>query len=1158
MCLKFTGNSCGFSREYGGIVRIFCIALLVLAVVSTAGAATVTVVSPTSLPTIIIDPGAGDKTEDAADELADYLSRVSGRTISVVTSPDDLPGSGTVIHVGEDSFTDTYAPEIATLYADGFIMKYVSFLGFQHHIILAGNMDRSSLYAVEQFLKDYAGVRWLFPDPVYGEHVPSMPTVTIDDSLNETHEPDYTSRHNFGMYYLYPDKGYVRGRPVGSQHGNHALQFIFNNGSYSGEIFDLHPEWFAYFNNLWPGGDYLGWGRHWWPFGYGWEICTANPETVTHAVQYCLDFFAANPEADTVSVGQNDSSALMMCQDALCNNMRTANGYNDSEMWWQWVNQVAAQVKLTYPDKWVESMSYSYSTNPPDFALEDNVAITKTIYFDYEIDLAEDWTGPPANCQSVNLYTYTYGVRFLGFRHSPTAMRDFFRWGRDTLGSVAHVTECEGDWTFDGPKYYCAQAFQWDADADPCAVMTEFCAASYGSGSGHMKNFWDRLEEVWERRGPTPYGNTNRRWLWFQWHTGMEQCYVQPNDELREYTLSDVVFLDSSVANAVSLTAGDSNEVRYRVERMEEAWKYYRTYILSKLNYLDNSPNTAVTSETTKQSVMDLAREIADLRADRQYYMGLMMTYSALNPRLYQMDKKDPIAYIARAVTVFNNELTLIDEACASISDYIESTSGTAAAIQYWQAISETDNMYEYAQTQIYMLNTPVLTDVLTNGDFESGTLTGWTSQGATGISSSGSHGGTYNARMIYSVNCYEACELSQTVPVSPQQRYRLTVWAQYLATPDPNYDVPAETRIEFYSGTSINYYGEPTRAMYRSFPGNWTKMQSTVTVPPGTDSAKITIRMMHNAEEVRIDDVKFEKIKDAPPITHGSLEDKFEIVNLDKLKWFPANSGPGGVPPRMENGWLMYDSTQMYSINSYATFNDLLAYTGPDRYRLRMRQSILAGHDPEALVSSFVIRTGPLNITSGSGFRFDNYFDFYGSGSAFLNIFAYQSGSMILQQGYTLPITGPVTDIWYTMYFDPTNVTIYASGNGYAEEPANLAGQFAHGITNITANGSVFLKLYPYYGTYKIDEVSLHRPPNICGDAGTEYLDSDLDPNCYMNFDDVAVFMSAWLDTGCSWPSWCGGADIDESNEVDFTDFARLLADWPKCTDPNNSNCNP
>ena len=546
----------------------------------------ITVISPTSaIPSIV--KGSGTDTGDAANELADYLTRVSGRTVSVLSSP---ASTGTIIHVGNDSFAQTNATEIAGLYADGFIMRYV-YSGGRNHIILAGNKDAASTWAVEQFLKDYAGVRWLFPDATYGEVVPSMPTIAIDSSLDETHEPDYIDHANMGMYYFNSTNRKLRLRSYSTNYrilGSHEIQFIFD-----GTDFAAHQDWFAWFNGQ----------RNWWSYGNGWQICLANQETVDHAVAYCVSAFAGSPNLEVVPVGMNDG--LGLCTDTLCNNLRNSvsPAYTDSEMSWQWVNRVAAGVAAynggQFADKWIEAAAYNWSSDPPRFALESNVAITKTIVYDSAFDTAEDWLGSPAYCQSVNLYSYTWGGAFVGFRHYPTAMRDFLRWGRDTLGSMGHVSECSGDWTFDGPKYYYTQAFQWDADADPNVVMTEFCDASYGPVSTEMKAFWDRLEEVWRRREPVLYGQTDTEWLFYQWTRWSSQCYIQPNDEFREYTLSDVSFLDSRIANAISIAAGGNTGVQYRTARMQEAWKYYRTMVMSYV-YLNDPPSIAVTSEVTK------------------------------------------------------------------------------------------------------------------------------------------------------------------------------------------------------------------------------------------------------------------------------------------------------------------------------------------------------------------------------------------------------------------------------------------------------------------------------------------------------------------------------------------------------------------------------
>ena len=1019
----------------------------------------VIVVRPTGpLPSIV--KGTGIDTAEAADELADYLSRVSGRTIAVLSTP---VGTGMVIHVGNDSFAQAHAPEIAGLHSDGFIMKHVE-VGDLEHLILGGNLDRASLWAVEQFLRVYCGVRWLFPDPVYGEVVPAMPTVSIAHGLNEVHEPDYTSRANFAMYNHYLSGRHLRGRPIGSQHGTHAIQFIFNNGSYSGEVFDQHPEWFAWFDGQ----------RNWWEYGNGWQICNANPDTVTHAVQHCLDFFAANPDVDTVSIGHNDGSGH--CTDALSVNLKNSVSppYTESEMWWRWVNLVAAQVRLVYPDKWVEALAYSWASEPPRFALEPNVAITKTFVLDSEIAQAVAWTGPPALCQSVNIYTYTWGVYHVGFRHYPGALQDFLLWGRDTLGSTAHVTECGGDWTFDGPKYYAAQVFQWDADADPDAVMEEFCDASYGTASADMKAFWDRLEAIWERRGPVPYGATNTRLLFYQWVGWATQCYVQPNDEFREYLPGDVAFLDTCVSNAVALAPANSTGVQYRIARMEEAWNYFRTHVQSKF-YLDNPPSTLVNSAATRDAVLSLATDIADLQRERELNVSLMRAHPNINPRLTSSSRFKR-GWLT-AYTIFGNEQGLLDEACTSISDYLVGTVGTLAAIQYWGAFDAAHSLYESAQSQIHILTHPVRPNLLANGDFETGGLGGWSSENYTGVSASGSHGGVYSARLLNGP-CFGGSTISQTVPVSPREQYRLSVWGKYVTTPPPD-QVSAEATIEFLSG-SILLDDEPAnRVTFQSYSpaDGWTRLRSAATAPAGADTAKITVKWK-NTGEVRVDDIVFERIKDAAgiPIVDGLLIDFFDGPDLDASKWLQI-SGSGSEPPRTENGWLVYDSLAMYDMAAYPRFDDLLDFTGADRYRLRMRMRLLPGGDAGHIVSfGIMTRTGPLS-TGTTGLLYYHYFDFASSGQAWLSFFNFQTGSPSgSSSGAYLPVSNPLTDVWYTIYFDPVNVAVYASDSGYEEAPADLVATYAHGITDLPAQGSVYFKL-DNQESYEVDEIQLFRP---------------------------------------------------------------------------------
>jgi hypothetical protein len=66
------------------------------------------------------------------------------------------------------------------------------------------------------------------------------------------------------------------------------------------------------------------------------------------------------------------------------------------------------------------------------------------------------------------------------------------------------------------------------------------------------------------------------------------------------------------------------------------------------------------------------------------------------------------------------------------------------------------------------------------------------------------------------------------------------------------------------------------------------------------------------------------------------------------------------------------------------------------------------------------------------------------------------------------------------------------------------------------------------------------------------EELGTDLDPWCYAlkpdcvaDLNDLRIIASHWLESGCEYPGWCGGADVNVSGEVDGIDFALLAEKW-------------
>ena len=997
------------------------------------------------LPRVVSGPRPLER--DAARDLCDYLSRITRRSISVSDQADQAP---IVIHVGRDKFVEKHVPRIERIRADGYVIQCIE-QGKSVHLVLAGKADRAAQWAVEKFLADHCGVRWLFPDSVHGEVVPQRTTITLDRQLSQTIQPDFVNRSNCGMYFFTPPRKLLRLGPYGDgQYGNHAIQHIF-----SGKQFEEHPEWFALF----------GGKRQWWSYGNGWQICTTHPGTVDRAVEYIDEFFKRRPQAPVVSVGQNDGNGWCECERCrkLVNSVQPA--YSLTERWFLWVNRVASEVGKKHPGKWVEAMAYANTSTPPRFKLEPNVAVTKTFVLDSEFKQAEQWK---TVCRSVNLYSYMYGSSFLGFRHYPRAAQQFLKWGHDELRALSHITECGGDWTFDGPKYHYIQALQWDVNADINRIMDRFCVASYGPAAARpMRDFWDRLEAVYERRPPGPYGRLRKDWLFYQWVSWNKDSYVQPNDELLGYTREDIEFLDRCVSTATRLAAGDSAGAKFRLARMAEAWQFQRSLLVSFLEFYPASLDITVTSENQRQAVLKRARLVSTIQDQRSTSLAQMRSHPSINPRT----RSTGFWAYGSALSIFSHENALLDELCSAATRFHLKTHGTQAAREFWQSVRRSDALHDAARTQLALLGNKLpnrLGNQLVNGNFESGDLEGWTVEnGQQGVTRDQVRSGSFAAVSKLG----GPATLSQEIPVIPFERYRLTAWGR-SKNPPPETSVPMEVAVEFFDGKK-KIDAPSTRCMLRTLDpaDGWARLRLTVSVPARADSAVISLRRSFNGVTMW-DDVVLERIRAGLPIRHGRLADTFDGGRLDRARWTRMPPQGGVLSPPTRGGSLEMDADDVYPVISIAKFNDLIKHRGPGRYRLRLHTTAAPPLEGRPGSASFSLTNSQTPVSRMLWYL---YFSGPGRTQPMLSCFNDQAGVRTFTSSWTIKhMANRGRDIWCTMYFDPTEVTVFASADGYDESEKSLVCRYKHGLSNMTTNGSIHLGLFG--GRYRVDEIQLIR----------------------------------------------------------------------------------
>lgn len=1058
----------------GQIIRIVVVAVLSLVFESISEAAEeLTVISPDG-PLPLVVAAEGKIHQDSASDLCDYLSRVSGRSISPGIHGTDAM---VTIHVGPDAFVLKHAPEVKDLYADGYVLKHM-LVSNRHHIVLSGIRRESSRWVVEEFLKQFCGVRWLFPyDAVNGEIVPSRPTVSLPHGLNQKHEPDYLSRDNGGMYFYDKTQEYLRLRTSSFPFGSHEIQFIFTRGDY-----DAHPNWFALFtmpdrwadainNKVYGASDSVikalargeRRGRWHWDYGNGWQICTSHPETIDHAVAYARQYFANDPDSPIVSMGHNDTTGWCECD--LCNKFASSVDppYSISERYWHWVNQVARELAKTHPDKKVATIAYGAPATPPRFPLEKNVAVTVTVYAQGHIDLVKKWRD---KCDSVNLYSYAYGWFFVGFRHYPKAMRDFLKWGHDELGALNHTSEVAGAWSFDGPKYHYMQALMWDVNADPDRLMQEYCQDWFGAAAHPMKAFWDRLEEIYERRG------TERRMLFYQW-----LGWTETHDEFDHYTLDDVRVLDECVAEAQS--TANTEPDRFRVARVADAWRYYRALLLGKLKFVDQQEKVLAEASASPDRALELARELADLREQYISYLRQLRAYPHMNPWIAE----ENYLSIFENVSIFSDMQTLLDALCEQATNQALKTKGKDTAVAFWRETQRDERMFESAHTQIYMIENPTRPNVLANGDFETGDLSGWQISGEVEARAEASRNGRYAAQTKGS--------LSRNIPVKSGERYQLTVWGKYRIPPEHD-AILFNVSIYFQGGGKIRTV-EPVYRRLRKLtsPGEWAVLRTAFTVPFNADTAVLTLK---SSSPVVFDDLALERIQEAPTIKSGELLDLFSDAQLDKSQWAESPHGRSGYLPIAKDGALLFGDGPNATLVSLSSFDGLLKGSGANRYRLRVH---LANSDNQERLASFEcgISTGTMPVSyrkhrngrpyktafHDCGFSFKHTFSpfdpFGKSDEDMLHTYWHQDSKEVASGNFDIRLEDDVwhtfgRDVWYTILFDPEQIAIYASRERYDEGDQALVGRYPHKMTNLASQGPVFLKISGK--NVKVSEISL------------------------------------------------------------------------------------
>ena len=468
-----------------------------------------------------------------ASELQTFLQKSTGVKPALVNKPS---GRAFALILGDNSFARKAGIDVKKLPAEGYYM-----IRKGNALFLAGQDDavqtpvsnrwqqvykRGSLSAAYDFLERFASARFFFGGP-YGTVIPAKGFVELPATIRIMERPDMSHRNYYhGNAALYPTYRTGKNDPHGDTLTRVRLRFSENLVEYGhGQChLDLiqrfgkrHPEYFALMAD----------GRR------------CMEKDIPHTGHLCYNSgvleelyqdakaFLTGKEASTRGIrnwrGHNRTAKCfnIMPQDWLywcgcekCKKIAEPGRgkiYSDpkhsqavSNHIWKITGDVARRLKKEGVKGSICQMAYNPYKQLPDCDLPSNVKVmvaTKGTGADKaDTDILRAWK---KKCGGVKPVVWTY---FIGKHMSkkidgippmaPRAIGDFLEVNKDLIDGG--FFESETDYVLSQYlNYYVLAKKAWNTSLNTDALLEDHHRAMFGKGAPFMKQFYEKLEDVW-------------------------------------------------------------------------------------------------------------------------------------------------------------------------------------------------------------------------------------------------------------------------------------------------------------------------------------------------------------------------------------------------------------------------------------------------------------------------------------------------------------------------------------------------------------------------------------------------------------------------------------------------------------------------------------
>ena len=431
--------------------------------------------------------GAGESVRYAALELRDYVERITGTRLPVVSG-------GAAQH-------SIFLRQVAdvTLGEDGFTLRAMD----DGDVVVSGGR-RGVLYGVYELLERFGGVGWYAS---WRTVVPQCDRFEVPEKLEVCEKPAFPVRTSAWLDGKRNGDFCARLRlngvrcPLEAKHGGFGLRPARGNGHTfhrylpPKEFFAKHPEYYAEVD-----------GRR-----DSSQPCLSNPEVLAIFRKRVLDWIRKYPDGDLYMVTQNDNHIYCHCDS--CNKICEEEGAPSGAVL-RFVNAIAEEVEKEFPEKTIETYAYMWSQKPPRHVRpRRNVMVylcndgTQPPYMDRHKTLDEQRDSPSSFAKTLEswakvaprIHIFDYITNFSRTLYAFPIELTFapnLRLYRNC--GVEYVTGYGGEYTlhsdFAELKLWLYAKLAWNPDRDVESLLRQFFKGYYGVAAPEARAVFDILQ----------------------------------------------------------------------------------------------------------------------------------------------------------------------------------------------------------------------------------------------------------------------------------------------------------------------------------------------------------------------------------------------------------------------------------------------------------------------------------------------------------------------------------------------------------------------------------------------------------------------------------------------------------------------------------------